>query len=79
MNKLKKILLLVVAIVLFGITANTAQASCMVTVTQPDGSNGFVSCGSTAGNYMGTCSGGVCREVDAPGAVAFICAWYCDM
>lgn len=79
MKKFKKLcatLSLAAAVTLgAGIAAPPAYANCMapVTVTYADGStgHGFISCGSSAGNYIGMSDG---SSYASPG-VDFLCNW----
>ncbi|HEX8846040.1 MAG TPA: hypothetical protein VF791_15420 [Pyrinomonadaceae bacterium] len=65
-NPIAKLLLVAFALIGMGIVAQPTYANCLIAVTYDNGNTGFVSCGSTAGNYEAelTSSGWVTRDAD---------------
>lgn len=72
-----KLLLIAIALVGAGMTAQPALANCLLAITWENGDSGFISCGSSAGNYEARNTGNGWVTYDATNGTDFICDLYC--
>ena len=81
MKRLKKMttqLLLAAAVLIgTGAFAQSARANCLLSITWENGDHGFVSCGSSAGNYEARLTSSGWETYDATIGTDIICFLYC--
>lgn len=76
-KKLARLLLVIVALVGVGFTAQTSRANCLLPVTFDNGDQGFISCGSSAGTYLARNTGSGWETYDGGGGEEFLCFLNC--
>lgn len=74
---LAKLLLIAVVLIGAGMTAQPALANCLLSITWENGDSGFISCGSSAGNYEARNTGSGWETYDGGAGTAFICFLFC--
>ena len=74
---MSKLLLAAAVLVGTGAFARPASANCLLSITWENGDTGFVSCGSSAGNYEARLTSNGWETYDATTGTNIICFLFC--
>lgn len=76
-NLIAKLLLVVVALIGMGVAAQPTSANCLISVTYENGDHGFISCGSSSGNYEARLTSSGWTSWDGDFLTDFLCLIAC--